>query len=185
MSMLGTASILNKLQRLLSGYELVDDGDRDCWQRWLKCLLIATLSLTIGSGLNSCRQQASASPRSVALDQSWELGLGSAVEGFRVVASLGDVSLQLRGARVRAPFDGEVQLSADGPDCVFFSSPEVPAYLFRFCGVRRPQLGEVEEGQSMGKANFLHFATMRRQPEGTWAIVEPSTNVLERSLERY
>jgi hypothetical protein len=143
------------------------------------------MGLTVGSGLSSCREEAVASPRSIALDQAWELNLGSVVEGFPVVAGLGDVSLQLRGARIKAPFDGEVQLAAEGLDCIFFSSPEVPAYLFRFCGIIRPRPGEFEQGQAMGRANYLHFATMRRQPEGTWAIVEPSTNVLERSLERY
>ncbi|MEM9119640.1 MAG: hypothetical protein AAGD09_17415 [Cyanobacteria bacterium P01_F01_bin.56] len=135
--------------------------------------------------LNSCRDEAIAAPRSVAIDQAWELTLGNMVEGFRVVAGLGDVTLQVRGARVLAPFDGEVQLSADGPDCIFFTAPEVPAYLFRFCGLTKPRAGEVSVGDSMGRAQYLHFTTMRRQPEGTWAIVEPSTHVLERSLQRF
>ncbi|NEQ45220.1 MAG: hypothetical protein F6K00_17330 [Leptolyngbya sp. SIOISBB] len=126
-----------------------------------------------------------AAPRSVAIDQTWELTLGNMVEGFRVVAGLGDVTMYLRGARVRAPFDGDVQLSADGPDCIFFASPEVPAYLFRFCGLANPRAGVVKAGDSMGRAQYLHFTTMRRQPEGTWAIVEPSTHVLERSLQRF
>ncbi|MEM9505430.1 MAG: hypothetical protein AAGA01_15905, partial [Cyanobacteria bacterium P01_E01_bin.43] len=96
--------------------------------------------------MTSCRDQAVAAPRSIAIDQAWELNLGSMVEGFRVVAGLGDVSMHLRGAAVRAPFDGEVQLAADGDDCIFFSYPEVPAYLFRFCGINRPHIGEVNQG---------------------------------------
>lgn len=151
------------------------------WRLWS----LAGLSLVCGLTLSSCRDGAIAAPRSVAIDQTWELTLGHMVEGFRVVAGLGDVTMYLRGARVRAPFDGEVQLSADGPDCVFFASPEVPAYLFRFCGLTNPQAGVVDAGDSMGRAQYLHFTTMRRQPEGTWAIVEPSTNVLERSLQRF
>ena len=151
------------------------------WRLWGLILL----SLTTGPALSSCRDEAIAAPRSVAIDQSWELTLGHVVEGFRVVAGLGDVTMHLRGARVRAPFDGEVQLSADGEDCIFFASPEVPAYLFRFCGLTNPHAGEVEAGDSMGRAQYLHFTTMRRQPEGTWAIVEPSTHVLERSLQRF
>jgi hypothetical protein len=143
------------------------------------------IGLMTGVSLSSCREQAIAQPRKIAMDQSWELDLGDAIEGFLVVASLGDVSVHTKGAPVRAPFDGEIQPAAAGRDCIFFSSPEVPAYLFRYCGLKRPLLGSVEEGQRIGSAKFLHFATMRRQPEGTWTIVEPSTNVLERSLERY
>ena len=182
MNMLGTALILNRLQRCLSRSPHFAWGHR---RPWWQLSWTCSLLLLLGSTLTSCREQAVAAPRSVAIDQAWELNLGSMVEGFRVVAGLGDVSMHLRGAAVRAPFDGEVQLAADGDDCIFFSSPEVPAYLFRFCGISRPRIGEVTRGQSIGRSDYLHFATMRRQPEGTWAIVEPSTHVLERSLERY
>jgi hypothetical protein len=152
---------------------------------WFKASYTILLAMTLGSGLTSCQDEALASPRHIALDQAWELKLGNVVEGFPVVAGLGDISLQVNGSRVKAPFDGEVELAAESPNCIFFSSPEVPAYLFRFCGIGRPQVGPIRQGQSMGRASFLHFATMRRQPEGTWAIVEPSTHVLERSLQRY
>ncbi|MEM6837452.1 MAG: hypothetical protein AAF609_11395 [Cyanobacteria bacterium P01_C01_bin.120] len=153
------------------------------WRRQFAGLLF--LYGILAPMLSSCREEAIAAPRSVAVDQSWQLSLGNRVEGFRVVAGLGDVTMHLSGAQVRAPFSGQVELSADGPDCIFFSSPEVPAYLFRFCGVSRPQAGNVEAGDFLGRAQYLHFATMRRQPEGTWSIVEPSTNVLERSLQRF
>lgn len=131
-----------------------------------------------------CRDRAPVSPRRISLEQSWELVSGELIEGFLVAASLGDISIQMNGAAVRAPFEGDVELSASGERCIFFSSPEVPAYLFRYCGLRRPRLGPVRQGQAIGKAKFLHFATLRRQPEGTWVIVEPSTHVLERSLEQ-
>lgn len=178
------------------GIALISNSLRQLWSRsirlsyqhqghWIRLSLTITICLSIGSMLTSCREEAVASPRSIAVEQAWELDLGDVIEGFQVVASLGDVSVHVKGARIRAPFDGEVQLSADGENCIFFSSPEVPAYLFRFCGVRRAQIGVVEEGQSLGVADYLHFATMRRQPEGTWTIVEPSTSVLERSLQRY
>lgn len=183
MNMRGFVSILNNLARRRSGLP-TPPGHGRClpWRRWLA---LVGMSLVLGPTLSSCREEAIAAPRSIAVDQTWELNLGNVVEGFRVVAGLGDVTMHLRGARVRAPFDGEVQLSADGPDCIFFASPEVPAYLFRFCGINRPQVGEVEAGDSLGRAQYLHFATLRRQPEGTWAIVEPSTSVLERSLQRF
>lgn len=153
--------------------------------RSLKLGLLISLSLALGTPLTGCREQAIAQPREIVVQQSWELAPGDEIEGFLVAASLGDISIQMRGARVRAPFSGEVERAASGPDCIFFSSPEVPAYLFRYCGLKRPRLGAVSAGQAIGRAEFLHFATLRRQPEGTWVIVEPSTNVLERSLERY
>ncbi|MEO1300055.1 MAG: hypothetical protein AAFW75_30655 [Cyanobacteria bacterium J06636_16] len=154
-------------------------------RRWLKAGLLVSMVLGISSSLTGCRSQAIANPRRIAIEQTWELAPGDAIEGFSVAAGLGDISIHMRGKSVHAPFQGDVELSATGENCIFFSSPEVPAYLFRYCGLRRPQLGTVGAGQSIGHANFLHFATLRRQPEGTWVIVEPSKNVLERSLERY
>ncbi|MDB9527970.1 hypothetical protein PN498_18395 [Oscillatoria sp. CS-180] len=188
MSMLGIDLISNRLRHCLDNSIQVALGEQ---MGSLRIGSVARWSLTVvmciglGVTLTSCREEAVASSRSVALDQSWELDLGDVIEGFKIVAGLGDVSVHLRGARVRAPFDGEVQTAANEQNCVFFSSPEVPAYLFRFCGIKRPRIGLVERGESMGSADYLHFATLRRQPEGTWAIVEPSTYVLERSLERY
>lgn len=181
--MRGFALILNELARRWPRWQIGPDGLLP--RPWQRLGGLLAISLLLGPNLSSCRDEAIAAPRSIAVDQTWELNLGNVVEGFRVVAGLGDVTIQLRGARVRAPFDGEVQLAADGPGCIFFASPEVPAYLFRFCGLTRPQTGEVEAGDSMGRAQYLHFATLRRQPEGTWTIVEPSTSVLERSLQRY
>ena len=183
MNMLGIALILNKVTAWPRRWQARLGRSRSFYRWRLWGLLL--VSLALGPSLSSCRDEAIAAPRSVAIDQTWELTLGRVVEGFRVVAGLGDITMQLRGARVRAPFDGEVQAAADGPDCIFFASPEVPAYLFRFCGLINPQLGPVEAGDSMGRSQYLHFATMRRQPDGTWAIVEPSTSVLERSLQRF
>ena len=182
MNMRGFALILNDFARFWHQHRGYGRSLSILWRRWLGLLV---MSVMLGPTLSSCREDAIAAPRSIAVDQTWELNLGNNIEGFRVVAGLGDVTMQLQGARVRAPFDGEVQLSADGPDCIFFASPEVPAYLFRFCGINRPQAGEVEAGDSMGRAQYLHFATLRRQPEGTWTIVEPSTQVLEQSLQRF
>jgi hypothetical protein len=82
---------------------------------------------------------------------------------------------------VYAPFAGKVEPHRE--DCVVFSSPEVPAYLLRLCGVRRPKLGQVQQGEAIASAEFLQFAALRRQPDGKWAMVEPSTDVLERTLK--
>ncbi len=140
------------------------------------------LLLTLALGFGGCQGTTLPTPRQVKVQQSWELQPGTMVAGFRIAASLGDISIDMAGSPVRAPFGGEVELAAISPDCVFFSSAEVPAYLFRYCGLRRPRLGSVKPGQPIGSAEVLHFATLRRQPDGTWAIVEPSSTVLERSL---
>jgi hypothetical protein len=135
--------------------------------------------------VSGCRQSEIANPREIMVQQTWELETGQQVSGFRVVASLGDISIDTSGHRIYAPFAGEVERSALARDCFFFSSPEVPAYLFRYCGLRRPRLGSIRLGHAMGSARILHFSTLRRQPDGTWAIVEPSRHVLERSLRAY
>jgi hypothetical protein len=150
-------------------------------RRWARLSGLGLL-LALGWSLKACQPSPPPVPRQIRVQQAWELQPGQTVAGFRVAASLGDISIDMSGSAVRAPFAGEVEPSALSPDCVFFSSPEVPAYLFRYCGLRRPHLGPVALGEAMGRAQFLHFATLRRQPDGTWAIVEPSSHVLERSL---
>jgi hypothetical protein len=132
--------------------------------------------------LVGCTGPQSATPRNIVLHQSWELESGDRVAGHLVMGSLGDVSIRVIGARLVAPFAGQVERAAKGASCIYFSTPEVPAYLFRYCGVRRPQLGWRQAGQPMGQGQLIHFATLRRQPDGTWAIVEPSDRVLEQSL---
>lgn len=134
--------------------------------------------------LTGCRSVSAPPPRQVALQQTWELQPGEQIGGYTVTASLGDVSVYLKGHRLRAPFSGEVEPAAAGVNCVYFSTPEIPAYLFRFCGLNRPHLGAVKLGEVIGTGEYVHFATLRRQPEGTWAIVEPSSNVLEKALSR-
>lgn len=147
--------------------------------------VVAAVSLGAVVLLTGCQTQPAVPTRQVAIQQGWELETGDWVGGYLVTASLGDVSIRLNGDMVRAPFSGEVELAADAPGCVYFSSPEVPAYLFRFCGLRRPKLGQIQLGAVMGSSQIVHFATLRRQPDGTWAIVEPSSHVLERALQSY
>ncbi|MBE9110235.1 hypothetical protein IQ273_12515 [Nodosilinea sp. LEGE 07298] len=147
------------------------------------------LAISLGSGLllaslTSCRNLAPVVPRQIVLKQSWEIESGDRVAGQLVTGSLGDISVRLRGTRLRAPFAGQVELAAKGFHCIYFSTPEVPAYLFRYCGVRQPRLGMVQAGEVMGHGRQIHFATLRRQPDGAWAIVEPSDRVLEQSLNQ-
>ncbi|RMF67656.1 MAG: hypothetical protein D6742_07015 [Cyanobacteria bacterium J069] len=155
---------------------LQDERKRRCfWQRGAIALTILTLAL------GGCRTPPDApSLRSVSIQQAWALQPGRAIAGHRVLAGLGDISIDLAGGKVYAPFDGQVQPTAG--DCVVFSSPEVPAYLLRLCGLRQSSLGRVSEGQALGRSEALHFAALRKQTDGRWAMVEPSTSLLERLL---
>jgi hypothetical protein len=129
-----------------------------------------------------CTANRSISPtRQIQIEQTWQLQPGDAIAQHRVVAGLGDISIHLKGDSVYAPFDGEVQQNL--PGCVLFSSPDVPAYLFRLCGLNQPKIGEVRQGKAIGSGEYLHVATLRKQPEGTWAMVEPAKDVLDRMLQ--
>lgn len=119
--------------------------------------------------------------RKVQIDQDWVLQAGSEVAGYAITSGLGDITLELGGDAVRMPFDGEVQAAES--NCVMVSSPEVPAYLFRLCGMHKPKLGARSQGQTIGHAQQLVFATLRKQPSGTWAMVEPSTSLIEQLVE--
>jgi hypothetical protein len=128
-----------------------------------------------------CTRASNIAPRALQIQQSWQLQPGSEIAGHRILGGLGDVSIALDGGKVYAPFTGKVEPHRE--DCVVFSSPEVPAYLLRLCGVRRPKLGQVQQGEAIASAKSLQFAALRRQPDGKWAMVEPSTDVLERTLK--
>ncbi|MEM6437277.1 MAG: hypothetical protein AAF773_25975 [Cyanobacteria bacterium P01_D01_bin.115] len=147
----------------------------------LKTLKLAGPLLLLG--LTSCTlTQAQVPPRNIPIHQNWVLQPGSKVGDFSVVGSLGDVSIDLDGHKIKAPFDGQVQPAEH--DCIAFTSPEIPAYLFRLCGVTRPRLGDVKAGTVIGRGDVLQFAAMRRQPDGTWAMVEPAIDVLEKTFAK-
>ncbi len=116
------------------------------------------------------------------LYQKWELQPGDTVGGRSVLGGLGDISIALNGNRVYAPFDGKAQL--DQRRCLLFSSPDVPAYQFRLCGLDNPRLGDMNQGDALGSGQYLEFAALRKQPNGTWAIIEPARTILERTLTR-
>lgn len=149
----------------------------------VRLLRLAISSSLIGLGVISCgRSPQSVPPRTLEIQQQWQLQPGSQVAGHTISGSLGDVSVTLEGAPVYAPFDGEIQ--PFNADCLIYSSPDVPAYLFRLCGLNRTQLGEVEQGDVIGRGEYLQFAALRKQPEGQWAMVEPSRTMLEQMLTR-
>ncbi|MBW4654536.1 MAG: hypothetical protein KME20_16080 [Kaiparowitsia implicata GSE-PSE-MK54-09C] len=131
--------------------------------------------------LAGCSASPSALPRHIHIHQSWPLQPGRDVAGYVVTGGIGDVSLNLRGGAVMAPFDGEVQ-QGQPSNCVLFSSRELPAYLLRLCGLQPPRIGAVRRGEVIGTGRSLHFAAMRKQPDGTWALVEPSLSLLDQTL---
>ncbi|WP_088890814.1 hypothetical protein [Leptolyngbya ohadii] len=129
-----------------------------------------------------CASEQSSTPltRTIQIQQTWQLQPGDTIANYAVVAGLGDISIRLGGNSVYAPFDGEVQKNV--ADCVLFSSADVPAYLFRLCGLNQPRVGTITQGQAIGSGEFVHIATLRKQPEGTWAMVEPAQDILEKLL---
>lgn len=151
------------------------------WHMWRRKIALGLALIGLTTGCSSF--QAKQSVRVVQIQQAWELQPGDTVAGHSVAGSLGDISIQLDGAKVYAPFDGLVQPN-DAKGCVIFSSAEVPAYLFRLCGIRQPRLGEVRQGRSLGSADYLQFAALRRQPDGKWAMVEPASDILQRTLSQ-
>lgn len=136
-----------------------------------------------GCALSSCQPPNIPPQRVINIQQQWELEPGDKIGEHLVMGSLGDISIQLKHQSLRVPFAGKVEPSTI-EQCVIYSTPEVPAYLFRFCGLQRPTFGPVKTGQKMGHGQQIQFATLRRQPDGTWIIVEPSTGVLERAVSK-
>jgi hypothetical protein len=121
--------------------------------------------------------------RNVNLYQKWTLQPGDQLGGYRIQSGLGDVAVDLKGGKVFMPFDGEVQPAAGQEElCVIISSADVPAYLFRVCGLKQPRLGSLAQGSSLGSGGVVAFATLRRQADGTWAMVEPSEKLIAQFL---
>jgi hypothetical protein len=115
------------------------------------------------------------------LHQRWELQAGDRISGYEIISGLGDLSIELNGKSVYAPFNGKTTIDTRG--CVYFETPEVPNYQFRLCGVKQPHLGALNRGDSIASADILRFATLRKHPSGKWAIVEPSKQILETLLK--
>ncbi|NMF85464.1 hypothetical protein E1H13_19400 [Nodosilinea sp. P-1105] len=136
------------------------------------------------AGLVACSGADNApAPRNINLYQDWSLQPGDRIANYQVHSGLGDVALDIRGNRLYMPFGGQVQpASGHGEDCVVVSSPEVPAYLFRLCGLRQTRLGDRRQGDTVGQGDIVALATLRRQADGTWAMVEPAKEMIEQFL---
>ena len=120
-------------------------------------------------------------PLDVQLYQSWELQPGDVVAGYPVTGGLGDISIALKGNSIYAPYEGRLQPNQAG--CVMFSSPDVPNYLLRLCGVKEPRFGLRKAGEAIGTANALQFALLNKRSDGQWALVEPSKQILQHLLQ--
>lgn len=156
------------------------------FRRWLlsRTLLRGAIASSVMLLLpfGCARTPSTAPPINIKLYQTWELQPGDVLGGRRILGGLGDISISLDGNSVYAPFDGRTQM--DQHRCLIFSSPDVPAYLFRLCGLQEMHPGTVNQGDAIGNGNLLQFATLRKQPNGTWAIVEPAKAILERTLKK-
>ena len=120
-------------------------------------------------------------PIDVKLYQNWELQPGDTVAGYSVMGGLGDLSIALKGNKVYAPYEGRLQ--PNKPGCVMFSSTDVPNYLLRLCGMKNPNFGLCQAGEAMGTADALQFALLNKRPDGLWALVEPSKQILQQMLQ--
>lgn len=148
----------------------------------IRSITLKNLGLWLGlaSFSVSCGRPMPAS-RNLNLHQSWSLPIGTEIAGYAVSGGLGDISLDLGGDTIRMPFNGTVEPTES--NCVIVSSDEVPAYLVRLCGLSQIRFGARQQGQTIGRARHLVFAMLRREPDGTWAMVEPSTTFIEQLLE--
>lgn len=168
--------------RWMCGAKRCNQTLRNSSKRWLGGPSRWLWAIAIDGLLTSCNQPVEEA-RNVKLFQQWQLQPGDLVAGRRLVGGLGDLSIELNGNPVYAPFEGKVQLTTKGA-CVVFSSAEVPGYLFRLCGLDRPKTGALRKGEKIGSGAMLQFATLRQQPNDTWAIVEPSKKILEQTLSQ-
>ncbi len=115
------------------------------------------------------------------LYQSWQLKPGDEIEGSKVIGGLGDISIALDGKSVYAPSDGSTYIDEKG--CVYFAGSDTPAYLFRLCGLENPKLGKLEAGDAIATGKLLQFATLLKQSDDSWALVEPDKSLLQRTLK--
>ncbi len=153
---------------------------RDIASTLVKVGLMIGVMLLIRTGFRMYKPKEP--PRTIQFAQTWQLQPGDVVAGRPVIGGLGDIAIDMGGKSLRAPFDGLVQPYKG--DCVVYTTGEIPAYLFRLCGIQNPRLGDIRAGDAIGSANDLRFATLRKQPNGTWSFVEPSKDVLERTLKQ-
>jgi hypothetical protein len=131
--------------------------------------------------------------REIEVQQTWGIPAGAQIGKYFVASGLGDISLEIDGMTF-APVDGWVEgefvsisqgnLQRNREDCVIFSSPQMPAYLLKLCGLQRKNLGNIKQGKEIGKTNgYLHISLLsyRKSENGkpVWMYVSPSPQLIE------
>lgn len=115
------------------------------------------------------------------LYQRWQLKPGDQIAGSMVTGGLGDIAIALNGKSVYAPSAGNAYRDQRG--CVYFAGIDTPAYLFRLCGLTVRKLGTLKAGDPIATGETLQFATLLKQSDGSWALVEPDKSLLQRTLQ--
>jgi len=131
--------------------------------------------------------------KQIEIKKVWEIQAGEFIAGHRVIGGLGDISLEYEGS-VKAPVAGvvdsefvlvtEEDLIAGTKDCVIFSSPQLPAYLLKICGLTERYIGPVDEDSPIGKTDgALHVSLLSFRKEANqtskWIYVSPSLKLIE------
>ena len=152
------------------------------WDMDLSALNTALTMVMVMLAIASCTPKpVTEQPLDVPLYQNWELQPGDVVAGYPVTGGLGDLSVDVKGNTVYAPYAGRLQ--PHKTDCVVFSSADVPNYLLRLCGLKKPAFGVRQAGEAIGTADVLQFAVLNKRPDGLWALVEPSKQLLQQMLQ--
>ena len=141
--------------------------------------------------LGSCNARSNNQAVTLPLHQQWQLQPGTTIANTRISSGLGDLVLDLNGQALYMPKAGRIealtpmQESPTGaPSCVAVSSPEIPAYKLRLCHLEHLRLGQHPQGATIGRGKQVAIAMLRKQPEGTWAFVEPAPSLLEALLQQ-
>ncbi|MGK7902442.1 MAG: hypothetical protein AB4352_13690 [Hormoscilla sp.] len=131
--------------------------------------------------------------KQIEIKKVWKIQAGEYIAGHRVIGGLGDISLEYEGS-VLAPVPGVVDsefvlvtdsdLIAGTKDCVIFSSPQLPAYLLKICGLTERYIGPVDENSPIGKTDgslHLSLLSFRKDAKQTsnWIYVSPSSKLIE------
>jgi hypothetical protein len=131
--------------------------------------------------------------REIEVQQTWGMPAGVQIGKYRIASGLGDISLEMEGTSF-APIDGwnegdfvlisQGNLQRNQDDCTIFSSPQMPAYLLKLCGLKHKNTGRIEQGKPLGKTDgYLHISLLsyRKADRGraTWVYVSPSAQLLE------
>ncbi|MGC9502305.1 hypothetical protein [Baaleninema sp.] len=133
----------------------------------------------------------------VTVESATAVAAGDEIADRPVVAEFGELSLRATG-RVFAPVDGWAngqfrfvtggRLRSMPSDCTILSSPQIPNYLLKLCGLARRHLGYRRVGEPLGRTDgYLHVAllTYRSDEAGDrWVYVPPAPSLVQTLFDR-